>query len=119
MRSYNPTLVGHKGQIKRAVRMIAEANRPILYLGGGVIASNASEKVTALAKKFRIPVTTTLMALGAYPGTDEQCLGMLGMHGTYADNMAMHNSDLKIALGARFDDRVTNNVAKFCLAVIF
>jgi|SRR5574344_53684 acetolactate synthase I/II/III large subunit len=114
MRSYNPTLVGHKGQIKRAVRMIAEANRPILYLGGGVIASNASEKVTALAKKFRIPVTTTLMALGAYPGTDEQCLGMLGMHGTYAANMAMHNSDLIIALGARFDDRVTNNVAKFC-----
>ena len=114
MRSYNPTLVGHKGQIKRAVRMIAESRRPVFYLGGGVIASNASEKVTAFAKKFRIPVTTTLMALGAYPGTDELSLGMLGMHGNYAANMAMHNSDLIIALGARFDDRVTNNVAKFC-----
>ena len=114
MRSYNPPLIGHKGQIKRAVRMISEARRPILYLGGGVIASNASEKVTAFAKKFRIPVTTTLMALGAYDGTDELSLGMLGMHGTYAANMAMHNSDLIIALGARFDDRVTNNVEKFC-----
>lgn len=114
MRSYNPTLVGHRGQIKRAIRMIAEAKKPVLYLGGGVIASNASEKVKQLAKKFRIPVTTTLMALGAYPGNDEQSLGMLGMHGTYAANMTMHNSDLIIALGARFDDRVTNNVAKFC-----
>lgn len=114
MRSYNPTLVGHKGQIKRAARMLSEARRPILYLGGGVIASNASEKVTALAKRFRIPVTTTLMGIGAFPGTDELSLGMLGMHGTYAANMAMHNSDLIIALGARFDDRVTNNVAKFC-----
>lgn len=114
MRSYNPTLVGHRGQIKRAIRMIAEAKKPVLYLGGGVIASNASEKVKQLAKKFRIPVTTTLMALGAYPGNDEQSLGMLGMHGTYVANMTMHNSDLIIALGARFDDRVTNNVAKFC-----
>ncbi len=114
MRSYNPTLVGHKGQIKRAVRMIAEAKKPVFYLGGGVMASNASEKVTALAKQFHIPVTTTLMALGTFPADDELSLGMLGMHGNYAANMAMHNSDLIIALGARFDDRVTNNVAKFC-----
>jgi len=114
MRSYNPTLVGHKGQIKRAVKMIAEAKRPVLLLGGGVIASNASEKVAELAHKFNLPVTMTLMGLGAFPASDKQCLGMLGMHGTYAANTTMHNSDLIVALGARFDDRVTNNVAKFC-----
>lgn len=114
MRSYNPTLVGHKGQIKRAVKMIAEAKRPVLLLGGGVIASNASEKVSELAHKFNLPVTMTLMGLGAFPASDKQCLGMLGMHGTYAANTTMHNSDLIVALGARFDDRVTNNVAKFC-----
>lgn len=114
MRSYNPTLVGHKGQIKRAVKMIAEAKRPVLLLGGGVIASNASEKVAGLAHKFNLPVTMTLMGLGAFPASDKQCLGMLGMHGTYAANTTMHNSDLIVALGARFDDRVTNNVAKFC-----
>lgn len=114
MRSYNPTLVGHKGQIKRAVKMIAEAKRPVLLLGGGVIASNASEKVADLAHKFNLPVTMTLMGLGAFPASDKQCLGMLGMHGTYAANTTMHNSDLIVALGARFDDRVTNNVAKFC-----
>lgn len=114
MRSYNPTLVGHKGQIKRAVKMIAEAMRPVLLLGGGVIASNASEKVAELAHKFNLPVTMTLMGLGAFPASDKQCLGMLGMHGTYAANTTMHNSDLIVALGARFDDRVTNNVAKFC-----
>lgn len=114
MRSYNPTLVGHKGQIKRAVKMIAEAKRPVLLLGGGVIASNASEKVADLAHKFNLPVTMTLMGLGAFPASDKQCLGMLGMHGTYVANTTMHNSDLIVALGARFDDRVTNNVAKFC-----
>ena len=114
MRSYNPNLVGHKGQIKRAVKMIAEAKRPVLLLGGGVIASNASEKVAELAHKFNLPVTMTLMGLGAFPASDKQCLGMLGMHGTYAANTTMHNSDLIVALGARFDDRVTNNVAKFC-----
>lgn len=114
MRSYNPTLVGHKGQIKRAVKMIAEAKRPVLLLGGGVIASNASAQVADLAHKFNLPVTMTLMGLGAFPASDKQCLGMLGMHGTYCANTAMHNSDLIIALGARFDDRVTNNVAKFC-----
>lgn len=114
MRSYNPTLVGHKGQIKRAIKMIAEAKRPVLLLGGGVIASNASEKVAELAHKFNLPVTMTLMGLGAFPASDKQCLGMLGMHGTYAANTTMHNSDLIVALGARFDDRVTNNVAKFC-----
>ena len=94
--------------------MIAEAKRPVLLLGGGVIASNASEKVAELAHKFNLPVTMTLMGLGAFPASDKQCLGMLGMHGTYAANTTMHNSDLIVALGARFDDRVTNNVAKFC-----
>ena len=114
MRSYNPTTVGHRGQVKRAARMVVEAKRPILYIGGGVVASEASEKVADLAHRFNIPVVTTLMAIGAFPGSDRLCLGMLGMHGTYAANMAMHNSDLIIALGARFDDRVTNNVSKFC-----
>ena len=114
MRSYNPTLVGHKGQIKRAVKLLCEAKKPVLYLGGGVVVSDASQKVYDLAKKFNLPVTTTLMAMGVYPASDKQSLGMLGMHGTYAANMTMHNSDLIIALGARFDDRVTNNVAKFC-----
>ena len=114
MRSYNPTTVGHRGQVKRAARMVVEAKRPILYIGGGVIASEASAKVYDLAHRFNIPVVTTLMAIGAFPGSDELSLGMLGMHGTYAANMAMHNSDLIIALGARFDDRVTNNISKFC-----
>ena len=114
MRSYNPTTVGHRGQVKRAARMVVEAKRPILYIGGGVVASEASEKVADLAHRFNIPVVTTLMAIGAFPGSDRLSLGMLGMHGTYAANMAMHNSDLIIALGARFDDRVTNNVSKFC-----
>ena len=114
MRSYNPTTVGHKGQIKRAVKLLAEAKKPVVYIGGGVVYSNGSEYLRKLAKTFNFPVTSTLMGLGAYPAEDPQFLGMLGMHGTYEANMAMHNSDLVLAVGARFSDRVTNNVAKFC-----
>lgn len=114
MRTYNPTRFGHKGQIKRAAKMLSEAKRPVLMIGGGVISSGASDKVRQLAKKFNLPVTATLMGLGAYPGSDSQFLGMLGMHGTYEANQAMDHADLILAAGVRFDDRVTNNVAKFC-----
>lgn len=114
MRSYNPTKTGHNGQIKRAVKLINEAKRPVIYLGGGVVASNGSEPVRKLAHFFNMPVTSTLMGLGAFDCSDNQFLGMLGMHGTYEANMAMHNSDLIISIGARFSDRATNNVDKFC-----
>jgi acetolactate synthase-1/2/3 large subunit len=114
MRSYNPVHVGHTGQIKRAVKLMQTAKRPILYTGGGVILSNASESLTELAKIMNFPVTNTLMGLGAYPATDAQFVGMLGMHGTYEANMAMHHCDLLIAVGARFDDRVTGHIEKFC-----
>ncbi len=114
MRSYNPTKAGHKGQIKRAVRMLAEARKPVLYVGGGAVLANASEQVTKLAELFSLPVTSTLMGLGAFAGTNRQFVGMLGMHGTFEANKTMHNADLILAVGARFDDRVTNNVAKFC-----
>ena len=114
MRSYNPTKAGHKGQIKRAVRMLAEARKPVLYVGGGAVLANASEQVTKLAELFSLPVTSTLMGLGAFAGTHSQFVGMLGMHGTFEANKTMHNADLILAVGARFDDRVTNNVAKFC-----
>lgn len=114
MRTYNPTRFGHKGQIKRAAKMLSEAKRPVLMIGGGVISSGAADKVRQLAKKFNLPVTATLMGLGAYPGSDSQFLGMLGMHGTYEANQAMDHADLILAAGVRFDDRVTNNVAKFC-----
>ena len=114
MRSYNPVLVGHTGQIKRAVKLMQTAKRPILYTGGGVILGNASESLTELAKILNFPVTNTLMGLGAYPGTDAQFVGMLGMHGTYEANMAMHHCDVLIAIGARFDDRVTGHIEKFC-----
>ncbi len=116
MRSYNPTLQGHRGQIRRAAKMLAEAKRPVLMLGGGVIASGASDKLQEIAKLFRLPVTSTLMGLGAYPGSDPQFLGMLGMHGTYEANLAMDKADLVLAFGVRFDDRVTNNLQKFCPA---
>ncbi len=114
MRSYNPTKAGHKGQIKRAVKMLAEAKKPVLYLGGGAVLSNGSEQVRRLAELFSLPVTSTLMGLGAFPGNHSQFVGMLGMHGTFEANNTMHNADLIVAVGARFDDRVTNNVAKFC-----
>ncbi|WP_414829565.1 acetolactate synthase 3 large subunit [Alteromonas sp. H39] len=114
MRSYNPTERGHPKQIKKAVDSLMKAERPVLYVGGGAIASDASAKVIELAEKLQAPVTCTLMGLGAMPGTHEQFIGMLGMHGTLEANKTMHNSDCILALGARFDDRVTNNVDKFC-----
>ena len=114
MRSYQPTDKGHRGQIKRAVKTLIQAKRPVIYAGGGVVLDNASEQLTALAQKLNFPVTNTLMGLGGYPGTDRQYLGMLGMHGTFEANTAMHHADVIFAIGARFDDRVTNDLDKFC-----
>ena len=114
MRSYNPNTKGHVGQIKRAVEMIVAAKRPVFYIGGGVILDDAAPELTELAKKLNVPVTSTLMGLGGYPSTDKQFVGMLGMHGTYEANMAMHRADVLVAIGARFDDRVTGNIEKFC-----
>ena len=114
MRSYNPVSRGHTGQIKKAVDEILKAKRPIIYSGGGVVQGNSSDLLVQLVEKLGCPITCTLMGLGAYPGDAKQSVGMLGMHGTYEANMAMHNADLIIAIGARFDDRVTNNPAKFC-----
>ena len=114
LRSYNPTKSGHKGQIKRAAKLLAEARKPVMYIGGGAIAANADKQVMRIAELFSLPVTSTLMGLGAFPCSHHQFIGMLGMHGTYESNNAMHHADLILAVGARFDDRVTNNVAKFC-----
>jgi len=114
MRSYNPTTRGHTGQIKKAIRSLMAAKKPVLYVGGGAIAANASYLITELVDTLNLPVTNTLMGLGAIDGNHANFLGMLGMHGTYEANLAMHNSDLILALGARFDDRVTNAVSKFC-----
>jgi acetolactate synthase I/II/III large subunit len=114
IRSYQPTTKGHTGQIKRAIKTLLAAKRPIIYSGGGVVLGNASSQLTELAKLLNIPVTNTLMGLGAYPGTDRQFVGMLGMHGTYEANAAMHHADVILAVGARFDDRVTNTPSKFC-----
>ncbi len=113
MRSYNPVVKGHSGQIKKAVQMLLEAKRPMIYAGGGVILSDAADRLTKLARSLGYPVTNTLMGLGGYPATDKQSLGMLGMHGTYEANMAMQNCDVLIAVGARFDDRVIGNPAHF------
>lgn len=114
MRSYNPTVKGHPGQIKRAVEIMLSAERPMIYTGGGVVLGNGSEQLRKFTRKLGYPITQTLMGLGAYPATDKQSLGMLGMHGTYEANMGMHNCDVLIAIGARFDDRVTGNLEKFC-----
>jgi acetolactate synthase I/II/III large subunit len=113
MQSYQPTYEPHPRQIKKACRLIAEAKRPVLYVGGGVILSNASKELTQLANKLQIPVTMTLMGLGSYPGTEALSMGMLGMHGTYTANMAVAECDLLIAVGARFDDRVTGKLDDF------
>lgn len=113
MRSYNPVVQGHSGQIKRATKLIQASKRPILYTGGGVILGNASKVLTAFAKQLGFPVTNTSMGLGGYPATDKLFVGMLGMHGTYEANMSISGSDLIIAIGARFDDRVTGNIEKF------
>ena len=114
MRSYNPVHVGHAGQIKRAVRLLQSAKRPMIYTGGGVILGDAAGPLTELASHLNYPVTNTLMGLGGYPATAPQFVGMLGMHGTYEANMAMHHCDVLFAVGARFDDRVTGNIEKFC-----
>jgi len=114
LRSYNPVSRGHSGQIKKAIQLILSAQRPMIYSGGGVILDDAAAELTQLARTLGYPVTNTLMGLGAYPGTDRQFVGMLGMHGTYEANMAMHACDVLIAVGARFDDRVVGDVKKFC-----
>ncbi len=114
LRSYNPVTKGHSGQIKKAFDLLMSAKRPVIYSGGGVIMGDASEELTELAQALNYPVTNTLMGLGGYPGTDPLFVGMLGMHGSYEANMVMHHSDLILAIGARFDDRVTNGVDKFC-----
>ena len=114
MRSYNPVTRGHPGQIRKALDLILSAKRPMIYTGGGVVLDDAAEELVKFARTLGYPVTNTLMGLGAYPGTDRQFVGMLGMHGTYEANMAMHHCDVLIAIGARFDDRVVGDVNKFC-----
>ncbi|CAI0690527.1 MAG TPA: acetolactate synthase 3 large subunit [Serratia grimesii] len=114
MRSYNPTVQGHRGQIKRALHTILSAKKPVMYVGGGAINSACDAELLELAEKLSLPVTCTLMGLGAFPGTHRQSVGMLGMHGTYEANKTMHNSDVIFAVGVRFDDRTTNNLAKYC-----
>ena len=114
MRSYQPSEKGHRGQIKRAVKTLLEAKRPVIYTGGGIVIDNAAEHLIAVARKLNFPVTNTLMGLCGYPGTDRQFIGMLGMHGTFEANTAMHHADVIFAVGARFDDRVTNELEKFC-----
>ncbi len=114
IRSYNPAVAGHKGQIKKAVELLLTAERPMIYSGGGVVIGEASKELTEFSQLLGYPVTNTLMGLGAYPATDKQFIGMLGMHGTYEANMGMHESDVIIAIGARFDDRVTGKLDLFC-----
>ena len=113
MRSYNPIIRGHGGQIKKAVQLLLEAKRPMFYTGGGVILSNAAEQLAELVRMLGFPCTNTLMGLGGYPATDSQFVGMLGMHGTYEANMAMQHCDVLVAVGARFDDRVIGNPKHF------
>jgi len=113
MRTYNPTYEAHVGQIEKAGKLIVQSRRPVLYAGGGIIASNAAKELTELATLSQIPTTATLMGLGGFPGTHPLWMGMLGMHGTYCSNMAVANSDLLIAVGARFDDRVTGRLDAF------
>ncbi len=114
MRSYNPTVIGDDEQIRRAVDLMLKAERPMIYTGGGVIIGNGSEQLRTFTRSLGYPITQTLMGLGAFPASDPLSLGMLGMHGTYEANMGMHHSDLLIAIGARFDDRVTGALEKFC-----
>ncbi|MBT4837396.1 MAG: acetolactate synthase 3 large subunit [Methylococcales bacterium] len=114
MRSYNPTMHGHRRQVKKAVELLLTAKRPMIYSGGGVILGNAENQLIQLVQSLGFPITSTLMGLGAYPSTDKQFVGMLGMHGTYEANMGMHDCDVLLAIGARFDDRVTGDVKTFC-----
>ena len=113
IRGYQPTYEGHVGQIQRAVKLVMKSKKPVLYVGGGIISSNASKELTLFAEKLGIPVTMTLMGLGSIPGNHPLSLGMLGMHGTYWANMAVMESDLLIAIGSRFDDRVTGKIEAF------
>ena len=113
MRSYTPVTKGHSGQIKKAVKLMLDAKRPMVYTGGGVVLGDASDMLTKLVRDLGFPITNTLMGLGGYPATDKQFLGMLGMHGTYEANMAMQECDVLIAIGARFDDRVIGNPQHF------
>ena len=114
LRSYRPVVKGHPGQIKKAAKLILSAKKPMIYSGGGVILSEASKELTEFSRLLGYPITNTLMGLGAFPATDKQFVGMLGMHGTYEANMGMHHCDVLIAIGARFDDRVTGDLEKFC-----
>ncbi|MCK9095541.1 acetolactate synthase 3 large subunit [Haemophilus influenzae] len=114
LRSYNPTVNGHKGQIKKALKALLVAKKPILFVGGGAITAECSEQLIQFAQRLNLPVTSSLMGLGTYPSTDKQFLGMLGMHGTLEANTAMHESDLILGIGVRFDDRTTNNLEKYC-----
>ena len=114
MRSYNPTVQGHRGQIKRGLQTLLAAKKPVLYVGGGAITAACEAELLQLAETLNLPVTSSLMGLGAFPGSHRQSLGMLGMHGTYEANMVMHHTDLIFAVGARFDDRTTNNLMKYC-----
>ena len=113
LRSYKPTVKGHPGQVRKAMQLITSAQRPMFYTGGGIVLGNASAELRKLVRTLGAPITHTLMGLGAYPASDRQFLGMLGMHGTYEANMAVQHCDVLVALGARFDDRVTGNLAKF------
>ncbi|MFI3136137.1 MAG: acetolactate synthase 3 large subunit [Methylococcaceae bacterium] len=114
MRSYNPVVESQPNQIRQAIDLLLSAQRPVIYAGGGVILGNASKELTEFTQLLGFPITNTLMGLGGYPATHSQSIGMLGMHGTYEANMAMHESDVIIAIGARFDDRVTGKLAEFC-----
>ena len=114
MRSYNPVVRGHPGQMKKALDLILSAKRPMIYTGGGVVLDDAADELIRFTRTLGYPITNTLMGLGAFPGTDPQFVGMLGMHGTYEANMAMHHCDVLIGIGARFDDRVVGDVSKFC-----
>src|SRR5687768_6874938 len=113
MRSYNPVIKGHAGQIKKAIQTLMKAKRPMVYTGGGVVLSDGSQELAQLVRLLGFPCTNTLMGLGAYPATDRQFVGMLGMHGTYEANMAMQHCDVLLAIGARFDDRVIGNPKHF------
>ncbi|WP_416261577.1 acetolactate synthase 3 large subunit [Gibbsiella quercinecans] len=114
MRSYNPTVQGHRGQIKRALQTVLAAKKPVMYVGGGAINAGCHAELLQLAEQLNLPVASSLMGLGAFPGTHRQSVGMLGMHGTYEANKTMHNADVIFAVGVRFDDRTTNNLAKYC-----
>ena len=114
MRSYNPVVVGHPGQIKKAAELLINAKRPMIYSGGGVVLGNGAKELIDFTHLLGAPITNTLMGLGAYPATDQQFVGMLGMHGTYEANMAMHECDVLVAVGARFDDRVVGKIEQFC-----